>query len=80
MPNPNIQFPIQKITKLIQKDYDKLKFDHDRNQLMEDMNYEEESKRVQELRKAAIEVDRSYLINKHVQNLKMKLVYGKERE
>jgi hypothetical protein len=65
---------------LIQKDYDKLKFEYDKNKLMEDMNYEEESKRVQELRKAAVEVDRSYLINKHVMNLKMKLVYGDEKD
>lgn len=40
------------------------------------MNYEEGSKRVEELRKAAIEVDRAYVINKNVQKLKMKLVYG----
>ena len=40
------------------------------------MNYDEGSQRVDELRKAAVEVDRAFVINKHFQNLKMKLVYG----
>lgn len=57
-----------------------MKFEYDKKRLIDDLNYESESKRVQELRKAAIEVDRAYVINKNVQKLKMKLIYGAEKD
>ena len=47
MPNENIQFPIEKVTKLIQKDYDQLKFKYDMDRDLKAMNYEEGSKRVE---------------------------------
>ena len=43
-----------------------MKFEHDQERDLKALNYDEGSKRVEELRKAAVEVDRAYVINKHV--------------
>ena len=73
------RFPLEKMTKLIQKDYDYMKFEqHMKDVMLPDMGYDgdENPKRLQELKKAAIEVDRSHLINKQYQKLMMKNIYG----
>lgn len=77
VPGAYAQFPVEKMTKLIQKDYDKSKYAHNLAEKMDELKtYEgEENKRLEELRKVGIELERHDLINKKFQQLKMKLIF-----
>lgn len=65
MPGKYTSFPIEKMTKLIQKDYDKMKFEHDKKLKMEEIKtYEgERNVRLEELKKVGVELERRDLIN-----------------
>jgi len=75
-------FPIHKLTKLIEPEYSKMKTEAlIENELIADLNYDgsDNVPRIKELKKLAVEVDRSYVINKQVQKLRMQLIYGPEK-
>lgn len=84
VPGTFTKFPIHKVTKLIEKDFMKMKYEHEIKETMKQYDFigdpEDGSKnsRLEEVRKAAIEVDRANLINQQLQKLKMNSIYGKE--
>ena len=66
LPGTYQQFPLQKLTNLIEKDYQKMKMAHDLRGRMEEIKTHDgpENRRLQELRKVGIELERRELINK----------------
>ena len=66
VPGTYTRFPVQKMTKLFENEYFAWKFEEERKEMLKEFDFMQDEggqKRKEELKKAAVEIERSNLIN-----------------